>query len=63
MPETKDAKENAARQAKDPVLLAKDNSEIMETVKIEDRKAPGGHVVINTVDFDEKKHKKFVEKE
>lgn len=44
------------RQAIDP-------AEMTETIKIEDKKAPGGHVVINASDFDEKKHKKYVEKE
>ena len=31
------------------------------TVKIKDDKAPGGYVVINESDFDEKKHKLYVE--
>ena len=42
---------------------ALDPAEKIETVKVEDKKAPGGHVVINASDFDEKKHKKYVEKE
>lgn len=31
------------------------------TVKIKDDNAPGGHVIINESDFDEKKHKLYVE--
>jgi len=38
-----------------------DPAEVVETVKIKDAKAPGGHVVINADDFDTKKHEKYVE--
>lgn len=40
-----------------------DPAEMVETIKVKDDKAPGGHVVINASDFDEKKHKKYVEKD
>lgn len=40
---------------------AVDPAETVETVKIKDSKAPGGHVVINAADFDEKKHHKYTE--
>lgn len=40
-----------------------DPAEMVETIKIQDKDAPGGHVVINASDFDAKKHKKYVEKD
>lgn len=40
-----------------------DPAEMVETVKIEDKKAPGGFVVINADEFDAKKHKKHVDKD
>jgi hypothetical protein len=36
-------------------------SDSCPTVKIVDKKAPGGYVVINEEDFDETQHKLYVE--